>query len=298
MEILIMLAVAYAFVAPDRATLSATRGVAGAASAARNRQPVIGGARQRARSARERRSTGRDIWSRTKQAGRGIRAGSRVSGRGLVRAARAARTGGGHVERGLTGGARLVGRAWRGIRENRAARRPGHDASENGPGATPAATPATDTPTNDPADTTPAGSTPTTTDPHTTMTDPTGPETAKKGTPMAEATITETELDGLDAVSREVETAIPMLEQLGEAVAQINEWAARLPERWAGTEWGTKALDEALGTAPEAAQGLGSTEQLMELMHAVQAALDEARALGEVAAEKGAYGTTTAFTPN
>lgn len=279
MEALIALAIAYAVVAPDGLSLALTRGAAGAASAIKDGRPVVGGVRSRVRNARRLRARGGDFWSRTRRAYRRTRTGASALAGALIGAGRAARAGKARTENALVAGAGHLGRGWRWVRDRHAARRAHPVTAGDDAGTT----------TTDTAGTPPVADAPPTTAQR--------PETAEKGHPMTDTTIPVTELDGLDAVDYEIRSAVPMLERLGEALTEIRDYATGLADRWAGTEWGTRALDEVLSRAPEAAEALGSVEALLELMTATQRVVDEARGIGEVAAEQGAYGTTEAFTP-
>ena len=114
-------------------------------------------------------------------------------------------------------------------------------------------------------------------------------------TEKGETSMNVTELESLEAVRAEVKQAVQMAESLTEVVTSIKEWATGLADRWAGTEWGTKHLDDAVAGVGEAASTLVGAEALTESLVAVEDAVKRAEALGEVAAEIGAHGQVDAF---
>lgn len=140
------------------------------------------------------------------------------------------------------------------------------------------------------------GSTVTPTDEHTTG-EQLGEQLTDPSPIQGEApTMQTTDLESLDAVDAEVSAAVAMCESITETITQAQQWAAGLADRWAGTDWGTADLDASVASVAEAAAALGSPESLAESLAAVKAAVEKARAVGEVVAEHGATGRADAFT--
>lgn len=83
---------------------------------------------------------------------------------------------------------------------------------------------------------------------------------------------------------------------IAETCQDVREWAAGLPERWAGTDWSTGELDAAVIAAAEACLALGNAEDLVETTSRIRSAAEEALSLGEVIAQAGAHGRVTGFT--
>jgi hypothetical protein len=305
-EFLVMALLAYVVVAPDGVSLAASRGLAGAVRAgvsgssvsrprgsstssswwsrlsggggpqvvtdapSRSRLGAMaGGWRQGVQDARQARADGRDTWSRA----------SRVAGR----AAGGAR------------GAYADARARFGGR-GRATDQDGHPVV--------AGDVVDDHAVADAAGQQASGFTDLTKDP-AVANQATAPENAPHGasTTSASAGGIEkenemkdiTELESLDAVEAETRAASQMCADLDEALTAVKAWSAGLADRWAGTDWGTRDLDAAVSNVAEAAGSLGDAEALAAGLAQVQASVDKARGLGELAAEVGAQGDVGRF---
>ena len=307
----VLLLGAYLVVSPDKISLSLTRGTSGAARHALGRRTTRGAASGRSKSAGGGSTGGRAGRTTFRQAVRQLW----LDGRNAAAAARARRAAGHDtfsrmVRGGRAGAAGLVAarHASSGLSSRVRAGVPAMRTHwiEHAPVA------------GDPAGVTPVGRHDTSTstgspDPHEASEAAIDAATSKTNTLTAAAaglaaaattnTLTEkgetsmnvTELESLEAVRAEVQQAVQMAESLTEVVTSIKEWATGLADRWAGTEWGTKDLDNAVASVGEAASTLVGAEPLTEALVAVEDAVKRAEALGDVAAEIGAHGQVDAF---
>lgn len=79
--------------------------------------------------------------------------------------------------------------------------------------------------------------------------------------------------------------------QLEELLEATKVWGAGLADRWGNSRWGTAKLDAAIAAIAEATAGLGGIEALSSALEQLEAAVAEARRLGEAIVDVDAYGT-------
>lgn len=104
------------------------------------------------------------------------------------------------------------------------------------------------------------------------------------------------ELDNLGAMKAEgVDSAGALIAMLGESMAAAKVWGPNFQERWSGTNWGTERIDNAVAMIAEGAEALGSTELMQSGVAELQAAIEEAQGLAEMAAEVKATGDVSSF---
>ncbi|MGH3973474.1 MAG: hypothetical protein ACRDS9_09120 [Pseudonocardiaceae bacterium] len=104
------------------------------------------------------------------------------------------------------------------------------------------------------------------------------------------------ELDNLGAMKAEgVDSAGALIAMLGESMAAAKVWGPNFQERWSGTNWGTERIDNAVAMIAEGADALGSTELMQSGVAELQAAIEEAQGLAEMAAEVKATGDVSSF---
>lgn len=316
MEILIAMAIAYLVVAPDRATLTATRGLAGAArasiEAATRPHRTLPGERRRSRSsskprggvsrpvaildgwrdgvasARKARDERRDLWSRSSRVGGRVAGGVGSLAGGIRTTVRSRRHGDTSSSNTADAASDHVGiqparRSWTAanlVRRFRPTTAHQHDTPEI-PG-----TPKT-----------PVGSA--TPEPPSPPAEPTGPATdastttpTRKANPMA---LAGTELSNLDEVASEVKAAEAAMQELGTALVEFKKWAANLPDRWSGTNWGTRGLDAAISDLADVVSALRSPENVLEQLASVRTEVQKARTVGEAAEAARARGDVSSF---
>lgn len=321
-EFLFLLAISYLVVAPDNGTLRVTRGVAGAVRAGMRGRPTAGGggagkgkskgkskggsapttSRRRAMldgwregvtKAATARAEGRDSWSRaSRTAGRLYGEAETLTGhaRRYVDQRRARKAAGAH----RAGADRATDSAGQGpdVVQGEVIGEVVDDiAGHTKPSAGEGARTNTDSAADDVVDLqkSTAGTRP--------AVGETGDAGEVRGDKEMGVATAATELESLDAVDGEVSVIAASTEDASQWVTEIKNWAASLPERWAGTDWSTQDLDAAIAGVGEVAAVMTTLEPLLEQLAAVRAACAKARSLGEMAAEHGASGDVTKFKP-
>lgn len=112
--------------------------------------------------------------------------------------------------------------------------------------------------------------------------------------PMSDMSIGE--LENLGAMRAEgVDSAGSLIAMLGESIAAAKTWAPGFQDRWAGANWGTERINNAVAMIAEGAEALGTTELMEAGVAELQAALEEAQTLSEMAAEVKATGDVSSF---
>lgn len=290
------LVVAWLVFAPDRVTLAATRGAAGAVLGAAGRKPnakwtrgpsrpkaertgIVGRLRQRLGAGRGSKSSWRRRHPRLGAAVDGWRAGAAAArakredgadlhshtrqhaARGLTKAAEISKSP--KVSAGLAGAAGWLQRHDRDADET-------SDYAESPTDETEAEAPVTTSATEAEEPTTPA----------------TAGGIENKENDMQSIT----ELESLDAVEAEAKQASDMCQTLMEVLPAAKAWASGLADRWAGTSWGTRELDAAVAAASDAAEAIGDAEALAVAIAQIITSVERARVVGEAADEVGAKG--------
>lgn len=100
-----------------------------------------------------------------------------------------------------------------------------------------------------------------------------------------------TDLANVDDVAAELAQAEVVSADLGELLEAAKTWGAGLSDRWSSSPWRTTKLDAAIAAIAEATAGLGDVEALSGALQQLEAAVAEARRLGEIIDDAGAYGT-------
>jgi hypothetical protein len=108
-------------------------------------------------------------------------------------------------------------------------------------------------------------------------------------------TVGGTELANIDDVEGEARAIADAVESLNATIQELKTWAQALPDRWSGTDWGTRGLDDAIGGTAEAADALRGADALLEQLAAIQSECARARTVGESANEVDATGNLDAF---
>lgn len=313
MEILIVLAIGYLIVSPDRVSLALSRGFTGAARGAatgktpksRKKSPrqraMLDGWREGVTAARARRESGRDLWSR----------GSRGAGR---------------VAGGTTSLARGIRDSIPG-RRNRAAE-PALSTDEAAPDAAPSSRgwafprrvrPPRTAPTSDasglvvdqagntvtPEPAIDAPKAPEATTPKTPEVAPTPvPEQAPTGATTTTAlngakpmSLGNTELSTIDDYEKELKAVEAAVGLVAEAMDTVRKWGINLPERWDAAGWGTAGLDRSVQNIAELVGAL-KMPALAEAFALARGEVTKARGLGEAADAVKARGRTEAFRGN
>jgi hypothetical protein len=333
MEILAMFALAYLFVSPDKMSLAGTRGVFGAArgaltgrtpKTAKSAKPsprgraMLAGWREGVTSARERRESGRDLWTRgSRLAGRAAGGGASLA-RGINDAvqARRAQTDDPGLDGATSPDAVPSRRGWNVPRLVRKPRtvptseasgavvdEEGNDVTPGDGNATePAKEPSPDASEKEAVEPPTAGAT--VTEPKTEPTDdtPTQPPATSPATPSqptpngVSAMPNQSELSTVDELANEIKTMENVFTDLADAIAKAKKWGAGLPDRWEAANWGTKGLDRGVMDLSEEIAGIKLVP--LESFAGVRSEITKARALGETADAIQARGKTEAFRPN
>ena len=99
------------------------------------------------------------------------------------------------------------------------------------------------------------------------------------------------DLENVAALAAELAQAQQLCEELEEKLAAVKALGAGLADRWSRSTWRTTKLDAAIDAFAESTASLGDVEALSSAILQLEAAVDEARRLGEVINDAGAYGT-------
>ena len=99
------------------------------------------------------------------------------------------------------------------------------------------------------------------------------------------------DLENVDAVAAELARARQLCEELEEKLGAVKAMGASLADRWSSSTWRTTKLDTAIAAIADSTAGLSDVESLNTALQQLEAAVAEARRLGEVIDDVGAYGT-------
>lgn len=105
------------------------------------------------------------------------------------------------------------------------------------------------------------------------------------------ARLDDVDLENVDALAAELARAQRLCDELEEKLAAVKALGASLADRWSSSTWRTIKLDTAIAAIAESTAGLSDVESLNSALQQLEAAVAEARRLGEVIDDVGAYGT-------